>query len=82
MPGPRTAEPRPEVQPRTVPPAAKRGTETPMYGQLIRLWTARGSTLPGVPDPEWQRLVSYRHHQEETERTLRILHLRDTTPLA
>jgi len=52
-----------------------------MYGELIRRWAARGKTLPGVPDPEWRRLISYRHHQEETERTLRILRLQKSTPI-
>ncbi len=52
-----------------------------MYGELIRRWAARGKTLPGAPDPEWRRLTSYRHHQEETERTLRILRLQKSTPV-
>lgn len=82
LPGPRAAEPRPELPPHTASPtASKERTETPMYGDLIRLWAARGSTLPGVPDPEWHRLISYWHHQEETERTLRILHLQKSTPI-
>ncbi|MFF9689354.1 hypothetical protein [Streptomyces sp. NPDC014623] len=52
-----------------------------MYGKLFRTWVARGHTLPGVPDPEWHRLTSYRHHQEETERTLRILRLQKIMPV-
>lgn len=52
-----------------------------MFGKLIRLWAARGRTLPGVPDPEWHRLSSYRNHLEETERTLRMLRLQKNTPI-
>jgi len=52
-----------------------------MFRKLSRLWAARGRTLPGVPDPDWHRLASYRHHQEETERTLRILRLQESMPI-
>ncbi|MFI2782623.1 hypothetical protein [Streptomyces sp. ALB3] len=81
VPGPRAAgRPGSSPPPPALASAARERPGTPMYGELSRLWAARGSTLPGVPDPEWHRLVSYRHHQEETERTLRILRLQKNTP--
>ncbi|MEU1124656.1 hypothetical protein ABZ371_14070 [Streptomyces sp. NPDC005899] len=63
-------------RPRAAVSAALPGREeAPIYEELLRRWAARGNALPGMPDPEWLRLTSYRHHQEETERTLRMLHL-------
>ncbi|WP_073907281.1 hypothetical protein [Streptomyces sp. CB00455] len=47
----------------------------PLYAQLVAEWTARGSAVPGMPDPVWMRLISVEHFQEETESTLRRLHL-------
>ncbi len=55
------------------------GEATPLYGELVNLWAARGATLPGAPDPDWRRLVSYRHFQEETEETLRMLRLQGSS---
>lgn len=82
MPEPRPAEPHIALQPHTTSPTAEQeGADTPTFRKLSRLWAARGRTLPGVPDPDWHRLASYRHHQEETERTLRILHLQESMPI-
>lgn len=46
---------------------------TPLYSELAAQWTARGATVPGVPDPEWQRLVSYEALLVEVESVLRDL---------
>lgn len=35
----------------------------------------RGAMLPGVTDPEWDRLASYRAFERETQRTVRMLRL-------
>ncbi|MET9962273.1 hypothetical protein ABZ128_24985 [Streptomyces sp. NPDC006326] len=53
-------------------PAAGR---TPLFDTLARDWAARGATVPGTPDPVWERLVSWEHLRWETECTLRSLHL-------
>ncbi|GAA2653297.1 hypothetical protein [Streptomyces lunalinharesii] len=47
--------------------------QTPLYAGLVRIWTERSATVPGVADPEWQRLVSYRALMEETELALTAL---------
>lgn len=47
----------------------------PLYARLAAEWTARGATVPGMPDPLWQRLISAEHFERETESTLRRLHL-------
>ncbi|WP_328316015.1 hypothetical protein [Streptomyces sp. NBC_00388] len=43
---------------------------TPLYSELATQWTARGATVPGAPDPEWQRLVSYESLLAEVESVL------------
>ncbi|MCY0922254.1 MULTISPECIES: hypothetical protein [unclassified Streptomyces] len=52
----------------------------PLYEELAREWTARGATVPGEPDPLWQRLVSWDHLQREIAATVRDLHLRGADP--
>ncbi|MFF2807358.1 hypothetical protein ACFVT2_09260 [Streptomyces sp. NPDC058000] len=47
--------------------------QTPVYAGLVKIWTERAATVPGVADPEWQRLVSYRALMEETELALTAL---------
>ncbi|KUL33629.1 hypothetical protein ADL22_32720, partial [Streptomyces sp. NRRL F-4489] len=47
--------------------------QTPLYAGLVKIWTERSATVPGVADPEWQRLVSYRALMEETENALTAL---------
>ncbi|WP_327299166.1 MULTISPECIES: hypothetical protein [unclassified Streptomyces] len=46
---------------------------TPLYSELAAQWMARGATVPGAPDPEWQRLVSYEALLVEVESVLRDL---------
>ncbi|WP_405783238.1 hypothetical protein [Streptomyces sp. NBC_00859] len=48
-------------------------SQTPLYYELAAQWTARGATVPGAPDPEWQRLVSYQSLLFEVESVLRDL---------
>ncbi|MER6388780.1 hypothetical protein ACFXEL_32630 [Streptomyces sp. NPDC059382] len=52
----------------------------PLFEELAHEWTARGATVPGEPDPLWQRLVSWDHHQREIAATIRDLHLRGADP--
>ncbi|GAA0673213.1 hypothetical protein GCM10010193_27380 [Kitasatospora atroaurantiaca] len=33
--------------------------ETPIFAELIRQWQADGRTLPGRPDPQWERIASH-----------------------
>ncbi|MFG2396309.1 hypothetical protein [Streptomyces lydicus] len=47
--------------------------QTPVFAGLVRLWSERAATVPGVADPEWQRLVSYHCFVEETETALAAL---------
>ncbi|MFE6686824.1 hypothetical protein ACFVFQ_10145 [Streptomyces sp. NPDC057743] len=47
--------------------------QTPVYAALLKTWLERSATVPGVADPEWQRLVSYRALMEETEIALNAL---------
>ncbi|MFB7631494.1 hypothetical protein ACFC0M_11180 [Streptomyces sp. NPDC056149] len=47
--------------------------QTPVYAGLLKTWLERSATVPGVADPEWQRLVSYRALMEETEIALNAL---------
>ena len=56
-------------------PAEASNQGTPLYAQLAEEWAARGATVPGRPDPLWQRLASAEHFKHETESTLRQLHL-------
>ncbi|WP_030800131.1 hypothetical protein [Streptomyces sp. NRRL S-337] len=63
--------PRPAATPRWI--TAEIARQTPVYAALVRLWTERAATVPGVADPEWQRLVSYRALMEETETALTAL---------
>ncbi|MEK2473958.1 MULTISPECIES: hypothetical protein [Streptomyces] len=75
--------PRPPVDPSLPPgtevaPAPPRINaevvrQTPVYAGLVKIWTERCATVPGVADPEWQRLVSYRALMEETELALTAL---------
>ncbi|AWI28243.1 hypothetical protein [Streptomyces tirandamycinicus] len=54
---------------------------TPLYGQLVSEWRARGAMLPGARDPQWDRLASLHAFEEDTRRTLRMLRLeRDPVP--
>ncbi|MCS0638989.1 hypothetical protein NX801_25755 [Streptomyces sp. LP05-1] len=42
-------------------PQSRQPTEprtTPVHAALIREWRAQGRALPGVPDREWDALVS------------------------
>ncbi|WP_254076720.1 hypothetical protein [Streptomyces pacificus] len=48
---------------------------TPLYGQLLSEWQARGAMLPGARDPQWDRLASPHAFEEDTRRTLRMLRL-------
>ncbi|MBT2408525.1 MULTISPECIES: hypothetical protein [unclassified Streptomyces] len=52
----------------------------PLFDQLAREWQARGATVPGLPDPVWDELISYKHFQRETQDTLRSLHLDSADP--
>ncbi|MFE0381970.1 hypothetical protein ACFW1M_41900 [Streptomyces inhibens] len=63
--------PRPGAVPRWITSEIVR--QTPLYAGLAKLWTERDATVPGVADPEWQRLVSYRALMEETETALTAL---------
>ncbi|GAU70206.1 hypothetical protein SSP35_17_00610 [Streptomyces sp. NBRC 110611] len=63
--------PRPGVTPRWITSEVAR--QTPLYAALVRRWTERDATVPGVADPEWQRLVSYHRLMEETETALAAL---------
>ncbi|MEV6569883.1 hypothetical protein [Streptomyces sp. NPDC051577] len=61
--------------------AIRAGAEgAPLFEELAREWTARGATVPGEPDPLWQRLVSWEHLQREIADTVRNLHLRGADP--
>ncbi|WP_282697135.1 hypothetical protein [Streptomyces sp. CC208A] len=43
------------------PPAADRsrtGSQFPVYSALVAQWTQAGRTVPGLPDREWERLMS------------------------
>lgn len=66
-----TSLPRPGSVPRWL--TAEIVRQTPLYAGMAKLWTERARTVPGVADPEWQRLVSYRALMEETERALTAL---------
>ncbi|MFE2379478.1 hypothetical protein [Streptomyces sp. NPDC059398] len=47
--------------------------KTPLYAELAAQWAARGATVPGAPDPEWRRLISYESLLVEVESVLRDL---------
>ncbi|MEI5131030.1 hypothetical protein RB199_01240 [Streptomyces libani] len=66
-----TSLPRPGQMPRWITAEVIR--QTPVYAGLVKQWTERAATVPGVADPEWQRLVSYRALMEETESALTAL---------
>lgn len=51
-----------------------------VFDQLAREWEARGATVPGLPDPLWDRLITYEHFQRETDATLRSLRLDRADP--
>ncbi|MFE4635330.1 hypothetical protein ACFRJ1_18420 [Streptomyces sp. NPDC056773] len=51
-----------------------------VFEQLAREWEARGATVPGRPDPLWERLITYAHFQRETDATLRSLRLDAAAP--
>ncbi|MCX4545680.1 hypothetical protein [Streptomyces sp. NBC_01565] len=53
----------------------------PLFDELAREWAARGATVPGEPDPAWQRMVSWEHFQREIASVVRDLHLRGPEPL-
>ncbi|MGW1777330.1 hypothetical protein [Streptomyces sp. NPDC002104] len=55
--------------------------EAVVFEQLAREWEARGATVPGRPDPLWERLITYAHFQRETDATLRSLRLAGAEPL-
>ncbi|MDT0457890.1 hypothetical protein RM550_19475 [Streptomyces sp. DSM 41527] len=67
----RTPLPRTGQMPRWITSDILR--QTPVYAGLVKQWTDRAATVPGVADPEWQRLVSYRALMEETETALTAL---------
>ncbi|MFJ9470640.1 hypothetical protein [Streptomyces caniferus] len=67
----RTPLPRPGRMPRWITSDIIR--QTPVFAGLVKQWTERAATVPGVADPEWQRLVSYRALMEETETALTAL---------
>ncbi|WP_438489323.1 hypothetical protein [Streptomyces sp. S186] len=73
-PGAQPASPGTEVvapaPPRIHPEVVR---QTPVYAGLVQIWAERSATVPGVADPEWQRLVSYRALMEETENALTAL---------
>ncbi|MFJ5798059.1 hypothetical protein [Streptomyces decoyicus] len=66
-----TPLPRPGHMPRWITSEIIR--QTPVYAGLVKQWTERAATVPGVADPEWQRLVSYHALMEETETALTAL---------
>ena len=49
-----------EPFPRHPPQGAARSSDTPLFNEMAASWTALGRTVPGNPDPEWDRLVSLR----------------------
>ncbi len=53
----------------------------PLYDELAREWAARGATVPGLPDPVWQQLVSWEYFQREIAAVVRDLHLRGAEPV-
>lgn len=67
----RTPLPRTGQMPRWITADILR--QTPVFAGLVKQWTERAATVPGVADPEWQRLVSYRALMEETETALTAL---------
>ncbi|MFE7311954.1 hypothetical protein ACFU7T_02390 [Streptomyces sp. NPDC057555] len=69
----RPTPPRTEAVPAPPRINAEVVRQTPVYAGLVRIWTERCATVPGVADPEWQRLVSYRALMEETEIALTAL---------
>ncbi|MET9467089.1 hypothetical protein ABZY44_20255 [Streptomyces sp. NPDC006544] len=61
-------------------PAAGGGDGPVLFDQLVREWEARGATVPGRPDPLWDRLITYEHFERETDATLRSLRLDRADP--
>ncbi|WP_152628273.1 hypothetical protein [Streptacidiphilus neutrinimicus] len=45
---------------RRASPGAARSSDTPLFHAIAASWTALGRTVPGIPDPEWDRLVAAR----------------------
>ncbi|WP_161789976.1 hypothetical protein [Streptacidiphilus neutrinimicus] len=41
-----------------MPSQAVRSGETPLYEQTVAQWESLGRTVPGRPDPEWDRLTA------------------------
>jgi hypothetical protein len=39
---------------------AARSSDTPLFNAIADSWAAHGRTVPGTPDPEWDRLVAAR----------------------
>ncbi|WP_371619358.1 hypothetical protein [Streptomyces sp. NBC_00454] len=62
------------------PPAGRAAGGAAVFDQLAREWEARGATVPGLPDPLWDRLITYEHFQRETDATLRSLRLDRAEP--
>lgn len=80
----RAPERSPAVPARAIP-RQQSGRAVPVGGaalfeQLAREWEARGATVPGRPDPLWERLITYAHLQRETDATLRSLRLAGDEP--
>jgi hypothetical protein len=47
-----------EPTPRRSSHGAARPGETPLFNAIAASWAALGRTVPGNPDPEWDRLVA------------------------
>lgn len=62
------------------PPVGRAAGGSVVFDQLAREWEARGATVPGLPDPLWDRLITYEHFQRETDATLRSLRLDRAEP--
>jgi hypothetical protein len=39
---------------------AARSSDTPLFNAIAASFKALGHTVPGIPDPEWDRLVAAR----------------------
>ncbi|CAM5661960.1 hypothetical protein SAVIM338S_06797 [Streptomyces avidinii] len=80
----RAPERGPAVPARGIPRQQSGSTATGggavVFDQLAREWESRGATVPGLPDPLWDRLITYEHFQRETDATLRSLRLDRADP--
>ncbi|WP_237536979.1 hypothetical protein [Streptomyces sp. SID5785] len=46
------------MSPRAARRRAADPQDPPIYREMVALWSDRGRTLPGRPDPEWARLAA------------------------